>query len=210
MFDRFERPVRSGRSALCASPIPGVLVLVLLIGGCGSRQSIPSTSRNATAPSPHYRLGPEDVLRISVWGNKELTLDLVVRPDGKISVPLIQDIQAEGLTAAELADLIQQRLLGYIKEPHVSVVVLQVNSSKFYVVGEVKKPGTYFLRGDVSILQALAIAEGFTTFASPKKIRLVRNAGGKQEVRVVNYYDIIDGGGEGNYLIRPGDTIVVP
>lgn len=162
------------------------------------------------APAPHYRLGPEDVLRISVWGNKELTLDLVVRPDGKISVPLIQDIQAEGLTAAELADVIQQRLLGYIKEPHVSVVVLQVNATKFYVVGEVKKPGTYFLRGDVSVLQALAMAEGFTTFASPRKIRLVRNEGGKQEVRVVNYYDIIGKGGRGNYLLRPGDTIVVP
>jgi len=134
----------------------------------------------------------------------------VVRPDGKISVPLIQDIQAEGLTAGELADLIQQRLLSFIKEPQVTVVVLQVNSAKFFVVGEVNKPGTYFLRGYVSVLQALAMAQGFTTFASPRKIRIVRNVGGSQEVRIVNYYDIIDGGGEENYLILPGDTIVVP
>ncbi|HSG28238.1 MAG TPA: polysaccharide biosynthesis/export family protein [Candidatus Krumholzibacterium sp.] len=173
-----------------------------------------STSTHASgmdfASGPQYRLGPEDVLRISVWGNKDLTLDLVVRPDGKISVPLIQDIQAEGLTAAELADLIKQRLLGFIKEPHVTVVVLQVNSAKFYVVGEVKKPGTYFLRGYVSVLQALAMAQGFTEFASLRSIRIVRNNGGTQEVRVVSFYDIIDGGGEVNYLIRPGDTIVVP
>lgn len=208
LFDRRRPPVPTGRSALCATLILGSLLLVL--SGCGTRENVPSTSGNAMAPSPHYRVGPEDVLRISVWGNKELTLDLVVRPDGKISVPLIQDIQAEGLTAAELADLIQQRLLGYIKEPHVSVIVLEVKSAKFYVVGEVKKPGTYFLRGDVSVLQALAMAEGFTTFASRRKIRLVRNAGGKQEVRVVNYYDMIGKGGEGNYLLRPGDTIVVP
>jgi polysaccharide biosynthesis/export protein len=179
-------------------------------GGPGETPRTAPAAAFVSATGPQYRLGPEDVLRISVWGNKDLTLDLVVRPDGKISVPLIQDIQAEGLTAAELADLIQQRLLAYIKEPHVSVIVLQVNASKFYVVGAVKKPGTYFLRGDVSVLQALAMAEGFTTFASPRKIRLVRNVGGKQEVRRVNYYDVIGKGGRGNYLLRPGDTIVVP
>lgn len=201
----------------------------LLAVGCGTRGNLPSTPQDALAPAetpgaasgaagagggspagPQYRMGPEDHLRIAVWGNKELSLDLVVRPDGKISVPLIQDIQAEGLTAVELADRIRQRLLGYIKEPQVSVIVLEVNASKFYVLGEVKQPGTFFLRGDVSVLQALSMAQGFTTFASPRKIRLVRNSGGRQEVRMVNYFDIIEKGGEGNYLLQPGDTIVVP
>lgn len=157
-----------------------------------------------------YRIGPEDVLRISVWNNTELTQDLVVRPDGKISVPLIQDIQAEGLTAAELAERIEKRLLQFIKDPHVSVIVLQVNASKFYIVGAVAKPGTYPLRGDVSVLQALSMAGGFTPFASLRNIRLVRNMGGKQEVRVINYFKVIEDGGDQNYLIRPGDTIVVP
>jgi hypothetical protein len=103
-----------------------------------------------SAPTPAlYQIGPEDLLRISVWNNKDLTLDIMVRPDGKISVPLIQDVQADGLTPPELADVIHQRLLAYIKDPHVSVIVLQVNSSKFFVVGEVNKPGTYPLRGAV-------------------------------------------------------------
>jgi len=159
---------------------------------------------------PQYKLGPEDVLRVSVWENKDLTLDLVVRPDGKISMPLIQDVVAEGRTAAELADTIQQKLLVFIKDPQVSVIVLQVNAPKYYVIGNVAKPGTYSLRGETSILQALALAGGFTPFASTRSIKLIRNSSGKQEVRKVNYNDMIDEGGEGNYLLMSGDTIVVP
>ena len=159
---------------------------------------------------PQYKLGPEDVLRVSVWENKDLTLDLVVRPDGKISMPLIQDVVAEGRTAAELADTIHQRLLVFIKDPQVSVIVLQVNAPKYYVIGNVAKPGTYSLRGETSILQALALAGGFTPFASTRSIKLIRNTSGKQEVRKVNYYDLIDKGGGGNHPLKSGDTIVVP
>ena len=164
----------------------------------------------ASSADANYRLGPEDIIFISVWENKELTMEVVVRPDGKISIPLVQDVQAEGLTSGELADVIQQKLVAYIKNPSVSVIVKQVNASKFYVVGYVARPGPYPLRGDVTILQALSLAGGFTQFASPRKIRLVRNYGTRQEVRVLNYYNMIDKGGEGNYLLKPGDTIVVP
>lgn len=157
-----------------------------------------------------YKLGPEDQVRVSVWENKELTLDLVVRPDGKISMPLIQDVTAEGATSAELAALIQQKLTAYIKDPQVSVIVLQVNAPKYFVIGSVAKPGTYSLRSETSILQALALAGGFTQFASPRGIKLIRNSGGKQEVRRINYYDVIDAEGEGNFLLKSGDTIVVP
>ena len=157
-----------------------------------------------------YRLGPEDQLRISVWDNKELTVDLVVRPDGKISIPLIQDVVAEGLTAPQLAANIQAALSAFIVNPEVSVVVLQVNAPKFYMIGYVARPGTYPLRSDTSVLQALALAGGLTQFASPRSIKLIRAVGGKQEVRKINYYDIIDDGGEGNYLLKSGDTIVVP
>jgi len=157
-----------------------------------------------------YRMGPEDVLRISVWENKELTLDLVVRPDGKISMPLIQDVVAEGQTAMELGNTIHQRLLTFIKEPQVSVIVLQVNAPKYFVIGNVAKPGTYSLRSETSVLQALALAGGFTQFASPKNIKLIRNAAGKQEVGKVNYNNMIVEGGEGNYILKSGDTIVVP
>ena len=168
----------------------------------------------ATAPKDlsgeGYRLGPEDQLRISVWDNKELTVDLVVRPDGKISIPLIQDVVAEGKTAPQLAANIQEALSAFIVNPEVSVVVLQVNAPKFYMIGYVARPGTYPLRSDTSVLQALALAGGFTQFASPRSIKLIRAVDGKQEVRKINYYDIINEGGEGNYLLKSGDTIVVP
>jgi len=182
----------------------------------GSPPSVPVQGAEAAAgvpppqAGPQYKLGPEDVLRVSVWENKDLTLDLVVRPDGKISMPLIQDVVAEGRTAAELADTIHQKLLVFIKDPQVSVIVLQVNAPKYYVIGNVAKPGTYSLRGETSILQALALAGGFTQFASTRSIKLIRNTSGKQEVRKVNYNDMIDEGGEGNYLLKSGDTIVVP
>ncbi len=170
----------------------------------------PPTPQAVSQAGPEYRMGPEDQIRVSVWENTQLTLDLVVRPDGKISMPLIQDVTAEGQTAAELANTIQQRLVTFIKEPQVSVIVLQVNAPKFYVIGNVVRPGTYPLRGETSVLQALSIAGGFTQFASPRGIKLIRNTAGKQEVRKVNYNNMIDEGGEGNYLLKSGDTIVVP
>jgi len=155
-------------------------------------------------------MGPEDVLRISVWENRDLTLDLVVRPDGNISMPLIQDVMAEGRTAVELAEQIQQKLTAFIKEPQVSVIVLQINAPKFYVIGNVVRPGTYPLRGETSVLQALSLAGGFTQFASLKNIKLIRSIAGRQEVRRINYNKLIDDGGEGNYFLGSGDTIVVP
>jgi polysaccharide export outer membrane protein len=145
-----------------------------------------------------------------VWGNPELTRDATVRPDGKISLPLIQDIQAEGRTAAELSDVIRRRLLVYIKDPEVAVIVTEINAPKIFVIGYVTKPGPYPLRGEMSVLQALSLAGGFTPFASPKKIKVLRNNGGKREIHKVNYYDMIDKGEEGNYFLKPGDTIVVP
>ena len=190
---------------------------VVLFVGVVAKGSAADNAVNAPPPQqavsqagPEYRMGPEDLLRISVWENKELTLDLVVRPDGKISMPLIQDVVAEGQTAGELANTIHQRLLAFIKEPQVSVIVLQVNAPRYYVIGNVAKPGPYLLRTETSVLQALSMAGGFTQFASPKSIKLIRNDAGKQIIRKVNYNKVIDEGGEGNYLLKSGDTIVVP
>ncbi len=192
-----------------------IALVMVLVGGCSApggaaKPSLEAGAGPVAAAAPTaYRIGPEDVLHISVWQNLEMTQDVVVRPDGKISLPLIQDIRAEGRTAAELAHVIQEKLLPYVKDPDVTVIVKEVNAPKIFVTGYVAKPGTYPLRGDMSILQALATAGGLTPFASPKKIRLIRNKGGKQEIRVVNYYDLIDSG-KGNYLLRSGDTLVVP
>jgi polysaccharide export outer membrane protein len=171
-----------------------------------------NTKTNAAGytAGPEYRIGPEDVISINVWGTPELTRDATVRPDGKISLPLIQDIQAEGLTSTELSERIRGKLLPFLKDPTVSVIVKEINASKFFIIGYVARPGTYPLRGDITVLQAISLGGGFTPFASPKKLRLVRNVKGKQDVRVINYYDIIERGGEGNYLLKPGDTLVVP
>ncbi len=189
-----------------------VFVAVFLLIGCrATNLPISVTESTSFAKEAVYRIGPEDSLRISVWKNRDLSLDNVfVRPDGKISIPLVQDIQAEGLTATELAALIRQKLLAYVKDPQVSVIVTGINASKIYVIGNVARPGSYPLRQDLSVLQALSLAGGFTPFASPKKIKLIRKEGNKQEVYTVNYHQIIDLEGKGNLLLKPGDTILVP
>lgn len=187
-----------------------ILVFLVVAASTALPVFAAESTDNPTKEEAAYRLGPEDQLRISVWDNKELTLDLVVRPDGKISMPLIQDVVAQGLTAAQLAEDIRKKLAAYIVNPEVTVIVLQVNAPKYYLIGYVNRPGTYPLRGDVSVLQSLALAGGFTQFASPRSIKLIRNAGGRQEIRKINYYDMIDEGGKGNYMLQPGDTIVVP
>ena len=206
----------SGGGVLHARWAVACLLSVFLFVGVAANAGAADDAVKAPPPQavsqagPEYRMGPEDQIRVSVWENKDLTLDLVVRPDGKISMPLIQDVVAEGRTAAELATTIHDRLLTYIKEPQVSVIILQVNAPKFFVIGNVARPGTYSLRSETSVLQALALAGGFTQFASTRNIRLIRNAGGKQDSRRINYNDMIDEAGEGNYILKSGDTIVVP
>ena len=193
-----------------------LLSVFLFVGVVGKGDAADNVVKALPAPQSvsqagsEYRMGPEDVLRISVWENKELTLDLVVRPDGMVSMPLIQDVLVEGQTAMELGNTIHQKLLAFIKDPQVSVIVLQVNAPKYFVIGNVTKPGTYSLRSETSILQALALAGGFTQFASTRNIKLIRNMAGKQDVRKVNYNNIIGERGEGNYILKSGDTIVVP
>jgi polysaccharide biosynthesis/export protein len=185
----------------CAGAAIGVFLMIPRVSGAEPPPAAVDT---------RYRIGPEDVLRISVWGNEELTLDVVVRPDGLISLPLIQDVQAEGLMVAELAGIIRKRLTAFVKNPQVAVIVLQVNAPKIFVLGNVVRPGPYPLRGDVSVLQALSLAGGFTEFASRRRIRIVRVNGPKQEVRVVNYYNLLGKNSRSNYSLMPGDTIVVP
>lgn len=186
----------------------GALLLALFLPGLALAET---GGADVTAGDPSaYRLGPEDQIRISVWDNKELTVDLVVRPDGKISMPLLQDIPAEGRTVENLALAIRLGLEKFVRNPQVSVIVLQVNSPRFFVLGAVLKPGPYPLRSSTTVLQALSIAGGFGQFASPRKMKLVRNNAGKQETRTVNYYDLLEDDGGGNVPLKPGDTIVVP
>jgi polysaccharide export outer membrane protein len=157
-----------------------------------------------------YRIGSEDVIRISVWENPELTMDVTVRPDGNISLPLIHDVHAADLTPIELSDVISQNLKKFMKDPHVAVIVAQSNSQKIYLVGNVLRPGAFPLRHDMTVLHALSLAGGFTTFASPREMKLISGIGTKQEIRKINYYKMIEDIELGYYMLKPGDTIVIP
>jgi len=164
----------------------------------------------ASNVAPDYVIGADDTLHISVWKEPDLTETLPVRPDGKISMPLLNDITAAGLTPLQLRDTITDRLKKYIADPRVTVVVTGMNSRRIFVTGEVTHTGPMTLLPHMTVLQALAQA-GFTQFANPKAIYLLRNEKGKQQKLPFNYKEVVKGNHpEQNIELRPGDTIVVP
>ena len=159
-----------------------------------------------------YRIGPADVLAINVWKDSELSRTVTVRPDGKISLPLVGELDVNGLTASAVQRLISQRLVEYVSTPQVTVVVQEVKSQTYIIVGKVSKPGSYDLGRPTTVLQAIAIAGGFLDFAKPGKVRIMRHQeGGLAETFYFNYTKVIKGkNGEQNILLKNGDTIVVP
>lgn len=164
----------------------------------------------STPAGPEYVIGPEDVLLISVWKEADLTATLPVRPDGKISLPLLSDVQAAGLTPVQLAQSLTEKLKKYIADPRVTVVVTAINSKRIYMVGEVAHSGPIPMLPNMTALQALASA-GLTQFANTKGIYILRMENGKQQKMPVNYRKLVKGERmEQNYLLQPGDTIVVP
>jgi polysaccharide export outer membrane protein len=171
----------------------------------------PAEAPKTAAADPNYIIGAQDVLNISVWKEVELTREVPVRPDGKISMPLLNDVQAAGLTPTQLASQITVSLKKFVTDPQVTVIVTQINSQRVYILGEVTRAGAYPLLPQMTILQALSSAGGFTQFANSKKIYLLRQEGGKQQKYPFNYKDVIDGkSSEQNIVLMAGDTIVVP
>jgi polysaccharide biosynthesis/export protein len=198
-----------------------VAVLIVAVGlsvraNQNQQAAAQPTTADAAAQSsqsdPTYVIGAQDVLSISVWKNPDLTQNAVpVRPDGKISMPLLNDIQAAGLTPNELKDRITQGLKSVMDNPIVTVIVTQMNSQRVYITGEVAKPGAYPLLPQMTILQALSSAGGFTQFANLKKIYMFRTVNGKQAKFPFDYKDVIHGKNMSqNVVLQPGDTIVVP
>jgi polysaccharide biosynthesis/export protein len=176
-----------------------------------SSKATQATSQSPVAPDASYKIGPQDVLRIDVWKETEISRSVPVRPDGKISLPLLNDVQAAGLTAMELANNITEGLKKFITSPQVTVSVTEINSRRVYVTGEVTKPGAYALLPNMTALQAITSAGGFTQFARTKKIYVLRNEGGKQVKYPFNYNEVVSGKrSEDNITLLPGDTIVVP
>jgi polysaccharide biosynthesis/export protein len=164
----------------------------------------------ASNVAPDYVIGADDTLHISVWKEPDLTETLPVRPDGKISMPLLNDITAAGLTPLQLRDTITERLKKYVSDPRVTVVVTGMNSRRVFVTGEVTHTGPMTLLPHMTMLQALAQA-GFTQFANLKAIYLLRSENGKQAKLPFNYKEVVKGNHpEQNIELKPGDTIVVP
>ena len=167
-------------------------------------------SELVSVAGPDYVIGANDMLHISVWKEPELTEALPVRPDGKISLPLLNDVVAAGLTPSQLSESITIKLKKYIADPHVTVVVTAMNSQKIYVIGEVVHPGATILQPNMTVLQALA-SSGFTQFANTKAIYILRTESGKQQKIPVHYRALIKGESiDQNVVLKPGDTIVVP
>jgi polysaccharide export outer membrane protein len=204
-----------------------ILFSVLLVGLSAFAQSnasngtsnAPSASNEqpdrllhkAATTNPNYIIGPQDVLDIDVWKEPELTRSVPVRPDGKISLPLLNDVQAAGLTPAKLADQIAQGLKKYVTDPEVTVIVSAINSQRVYILGEVARAGAYPLLPDMTVLQALSSAGGFTQFANTKKIYVLRNDNGKQQRYPFNYKNVVSGRDpDENITLKAGDTVVVP
>jgi polysaccharide biosynthesis/export protein len=169
------------------------------------------TPKKVATNDPNYEIGPQDVLDISVWKEPDLSRKVPVRPDGKISLPLLDDVQAAGLTPTQLAAQITEALKKFEKEPQVTVIVSEINSQRVYILGEVNRAGAYPLLPGMTVLQALSSAGGFTQFANPKKIYVMRNDNGKHVKLPFNYKDVINGkAADENIEVRAGDTIVVP
>jgi len=180
----------------------------------------PAEPEKAAAPEPKtvsvsgapadYVIGSDDVLHISVWKEPEMDVTLPVRPDGKISIALLDDVQAAGLTPMQLGNSLKEKLKKYIADPRVTVVVTAMNSQRIYVLGEVVHTGPMVLMPHMTVLQALSTA-GFTQFANLKGIYLLRTENGQQTKTKFNYKEAIRGrGDQQNIVLKPGDTIVVP
>ena len=178
------------------------------ISSCGGKKI---TEKSIPPPGTQYVIGPEDILKINVWKEPELSLSVPVRADGKISLPLIHDVHVVGLTPIELKEELTRRLSQYIEKPTVSVIVEEINSLKIFVVGNVNQPGVFEIDREINVLQAISMAGGFTEWAKKRKIKIFRKHGGVEKVIKVNYNKIISGKHpELNIPLQPGDSIVVP
>jgi polysaccharide export outer membrane protein len=205
---------------LCRVLVLAVFATLVFSTEAPAQQAAPTT---APAPAPatkgktasalgleDYRIGPEDVLSISVWKNEPMSRVLPVRPDGMISLPLLDDIMAAGLTPTELRNLLAQKLAEYVPSPAVTVIVNDVKSFKVSVIGEVLRPARYELKSRTSVLDVLALAGGFNQFAARTRIVVLRQEADKRIRIPFNYNRVTNGTDDENVYLRPNDIVLVP
>ncbi len=191
------------------------LIAIIVCGATGCVEEHVNYKVDLVPPG-EFLLGPEDVLIVAVWKNQDLSREVVIRPDGMISLPLIGEVPAANLTSNNLAKRISERLTEYMASPIVSVQLKEVNSYFIYVLGEVPKPGKYPLKSYANVMQGISLAGGFTPFAKKNKMKVLRFTGDgsseKHQIEIpVQYDDILRGNATpGNFYLRSGDVIVVP
>ncbi len=183
------------------------LLCALLAAACAS--SRPSEIAKPR-PMTEYRIGREDVLEVAVWHEPELTRVVPVRPDGKISLPLVGELEAAGKTPTELQQALSGTLARYVQDPQVAVLVREVNGPKVFVLGEVHKPGSFALRGSLSVVQALALAGGRDEYAGDEVVWLRQKPDGKEERVSLSYGDLVKGEAGGALWLGAGDVLYVP
>ena len=202
------RKLHARAAVLLFAALPGVLGAQTqkpAARGAGAGSAPPA----AALPSD-YAIGVEDVLSVVFWRDKDLSAEVVVRPDGKISLPMLNDVMAAGLTPEALADIVAKAATKFVRDPGATVIVKEIRSRKVYVIGEVTKPGTIQLASDMNVLQALGEAGGFVEGADKGDVIIVRNEGGKERRFKFNYNDVVKGKNPTqNIRLIPGDTIIV-
>lgn len=175
-----------------------------------STPAAPPTAAASVALPAGYTIGPDDVLVVMFWREKDLSAEVAVRPDGMITLPLLNDVKAAGLTPDQLREAVEKAAAAFVEEPNVTVAVKQINSRRVFITGNVAKPGTYPLTGTTTVLQLIAIAGGLNEYADEKGIAVMRVEGGKTISLKFNYKDVTRGRKlEQNVELKPGDTVVV-
>lgn len=188
----------------------GIAASLLSIGGATLRAAdLTRVTPQAAAAPADFRLGPEDVIEVFVWKEPDLSTTVVVRPDGKVSLPLANELEASGKTAAELQDEITQKLQRYLNQPVVNVMVKQINSLKISVLGEVRKPDVYKIKNRVTVLDAIAMAGGFTDLARPNRVVVLRRNGAEEQRIMINLKQTVGSQNEAPFYLQPLDTVYV-
>ena len=175
------------------------------------RPARPARRRPAVPPPPGYVIGPDDVLQVLYWREKDMSAEVMVRPDGMISLPLLNDVKAAGLTPEQLRDAVNEAAKKFFEDPNVTIVIKTINSRKVFITGSVAKPGPYPLSAPTTVLQLISMAGGLTEFAKQKDIAVMRTENGKPVRFPFNYKDVAKGKNlKQNIELKPGDTVIVP
>jgi polysaccharide export outer membrane protein len=185
--------------------------LAMMVSTAGVSELRAQQPAGAPAVPPGYVIGPQDLLSVVFWRDKDMSADVVVRPDGKISLPLLNEVHAAGLTPEQLRVKLNESAAKYVEDPNASVVLKEIHSRNVFITGNVAKPSTYPLIGDMTVLQLIAMSGGLLEYADSGSIVVIRTVAGKQTFHKFNYKDVVkQKNTDQNILLSPGDTVVVP